>query len=298
MSLLGLGLMLASAAPVVGQAGTRTTPDGKQVLISEDIGGERWAIALNLNDGTATGNVFRPDGTPQFVWCERVGRALGAPGIVEITLSCSGADGCVSSPCLGTAWTALGQVRLPGSFFLPATDPFSPLRTGEHFCDPIAHHYEELGGEPSYALDSAYCNYLTAMQLTLTDIEPGDEVRVRLWHFALTADEPAEAYIALQVGERMLWQARLPIPCRAGIVGSGAGDCPESPVPAEADPAVSTATFDAPAGTPIYFHIQNHGQNSYSLLEVTIAGGRALVAPTAWEVVSRGLPFFPPDLFE
>lgn len=280
---------------VAAQSGTRTTPDGKQVLISKDVGGERWAIALNLNDGTATGNVFQSTGEPQFVWCERLGEPLGDPGTTEIPLACRGADRCVTSPCVASAWTDLGQVRLPGSFFLPATDPFSPLRGPDHFCDPIGYGFEDLAGEPSYGVESGACNYLTVVQPARTAIAPGDEILVRLWHFALTAPSPSEAYLAIQVGDRLIWQARLPIPCRGGLTGATpGGDCPDNPNRAEVDPPVFTADFAALPGTPVYFHVQNHGENGYNLLEITVGGGRGLVDAHAWQVVSLGLPFFAP----
>lgn len=290
------GLLIAAfATAAAAQAGTRTTPDGKQVLISKDIGGERWAISLDLNDGTVTGNVFRSVGDPQFVWCERLGEPLGDPSSVELPFSCRGADRCTTSPCLATSWSELGQVTLPGSFFLPATDPFSPLRGPDHFCDPIGYGFEDLAGEASYGIESGACNYLTVGQPGLTAIAPGDEILVRLWHFALTAPSPGEAYLALQVGDRLLWQARLPIPCRGGLTGATpGGDCPDNPGRAVVDPPVFTADFAAPAGTPVYFHVQNHGENGYNLLEVTVGGGRALVDANAWQVVSLGLPFFAP----
>jgi hypothetical protein len=286
--------VLAMAASAAAQSGTRTTPDGKQVLISKDVGAERWAIALNLNDGTVTGNVFREEGEPQFVWCERIGEPIGDPSTTEIRLFCRGADRCSSSPCLATAWTDIGEVGLPGSFFLPATDPFSPLRGPGHFCDPLGYGFEELGGEPTYGIESGFCNFVTAMQPSMTAIEPGDEILIRLWRFALTAPDPGVAYVAIQVGDRVVWEARLPIPCRAGLIGASSSDCPDNPNPAIVDPPVFDADFAAPAGTPVYLHIQNHGQNGYNLIEIAVGGGRQLVAPTAWTVVTRGLPLFPP----
>jgi len=68
-----VAIAAASAASAQPSAGTRTTPDGERILISKDVGGERWAIAVSLVDGTVTGNVFRPGAEPKFVWCERTG---------------------------------------------------------------------------------------------------------------------------------------------------------------------------------------------------------------------------------
>jgi len=295
LRLLAVLTMLVAAAPAHAQSGTRTTPDGKQVLISKDVGTERWAIALNLNDGTVTGNVFRQEGEPQFVWCERLGESLGDPSTTEIQLSCRGADRCASSPCRATSWTELGQVSLPGSFFLPAADPFSPLRGPGHFCDPLGHGFDELGGEQSYGIESGFCDFVTAMQPSMTNIDAGEEMLIRIWHFALTAPDPGEAYLAIQVGDQMLWEARLPIPCIAGLIGAHEDDCPDNPIPGRVDPVIFNAPFSAPAGAPVYFHVQNHGQNGYNLIEVSV-GGRPLVSATAWTVVTKGLPLFPPFL--
>ena len=151
-----------------GAAGTRTTPDGKQVLISKDVGSERWAISMNLDDGTVTGNVFRPGAEPSFVWCERKGDDGSLdPVNGEIRYSCRGASPCDASPCETSAWTTLGDVSLPGSFFLPAEDPFSTLRLPSHFCDDTCHFAEFLqDGEYSYSVDSGYCDYVTMVQPT------------------------------------------------------------------------------------------------------------------------------------
>jgi len=156
---------IAAAATASAQTGfgTQTTPDGKQILVSKDVGGDRWAIAIDLNAGTATGNVFHPGAAPKFVWCERTGDdGRLDPVAGEIAYQCRGADDCGGARCPASAWTDLGPVDLPGSFLLPAEDPFSPLRTPEHFCDDTCHFAEFLQvGEYSYSVDSAYCDYLT-----------------------------------------------------------------------------------------------------------------------------------------
>ena len=108
--------ILATASSVAAQpsAGTRMTPDGKQILISKDVDGDRWAISINPNDGTATGNVFFPDGRPpQFVWCERIGDDGSLDPIDDnIRYSCRGADQCSSSPCHSSEWVDLGKEQI------------------------------------------------------------------------------------------------------------------------------------------------------------------------------------------
>ncbi len=99
------------------QSGVQITPDGKQNLISKDVGEERWAITYTPASGDVTGNVFRADGgAPQFVACTRL---TVDPVAATLTFACSGADLCPAAPCDPTQWTPLGEVTLPQAFFEP-----------------------------------------------------------------------------------------------------------------------------------------------------------------------------------
>jgi len=70
--LVWLALIVAGTAGA-RDSGVQITPDGRQVLVNKDVGGERWAIARDLDDGTVTGKVFRgPGADPLYVWCSEV----------------------------------------------------------------------------------------------------------------------------------------------------------------------------------------------------------------------------------
>ena len=106
-----------SGAPA-SRSGVQLAPDGKQTLISKDVGSERWAIALNAEDGSVLGNVFFADGgAPRFVSCERTGTAVDGA-----TYRCFGADRCALGPCAAEDWVLIADVTLPESFFLPPLD--------------------------------------------------------------------------------------------------------------------------------------------------------------------------------
>lgn len=274
-------LTLSASAWAQSPTGLQTDPNDRQVLISKDVGPERWAISLDPASATVTGNVFRTDGTPpQFVWCERTGDDGNFnPQTVEIKLACYGADPCAEAPCTPSGWSLINpDVRLPGSFFLPARDPFVPLRGPGAFCDRSAWDYEELGGEPSLAIDSRKCNYLTITQPGRTAVAAGSSLWLRLWHFSLTGS-PANAHIALQIGNTLVWQAEIAIPAAGGLL------TPTIPLPR----AIA-------AGEPVYFHFQNHGENSYNLLDVRVGNerGTSLVLAQDWTLASAGLPALPP----
>jgi hypothetical protein len=131
-----------AAGPARAFNGYQVSPDGREVLISRDAGGARWAIVEDQDQGTLTGNVFFPDGSPpQFVWCD--------PTIVvenpdplqsQYGYDCYGTDSCVGDAC--PEWTFLGEVSVPGSFFAPpATTPTpggSPTPTAPACSTPSA----------------------------------------------------------------------------------------------------------------------------------------------------------------
>ena len=131
--LAALGAMsIATAAPgdasrPLGGArgsGIQLTPDEKRTLISKEVDGARWAITRNADDGSVTGNVYFPDGgDPLFLFCEETGTTRN-----DVTLSCSGADGCVTGPCGG--FSSIGEVTLPLGFFALPGDEQPASATG------------------------------------------------------------------------------------------------------------------------------------------------------------------------
>jgi len=118
------------------QRGIQSTPDAARLLVQKDVGDERWSISLNLDDGTATGNVFRADGgEPAFVACEPTGTANA--------FVCAGADKCLGTPCT-QPFSPIAEVELPAAFFTlpnPCAETYVPL--GEvtlppSFFEPVA----------------------------------------------------------------------------------------------------------------------------------------------------------------
>ena len=63
----------------------------------------------------------------------------------------------------------------------------------------------------------------------------------------------SQAHVALQVGDELVWESQIPIPSEAEIYRP-------------------TWTNDeaVPKETPIYFHLHNHGANSWRLLEIVL----------------------------
>ncbi len=116
--LLAAVLLLALPGRASAQSGIQVTPDGKRVLVSKNVGAERWALTRNVSDGSVTGNVFSADGgAPQFVACRETGRSGNG-----ISFRCEGADRCRLAPCARDEWLFIAEVDLPASFFQSGID--------------------------------------------------------------------------------------------------------------------------------------------------------------------------------
>ncbi len=97
------------------------------------------------------------------------------------------------------------------------------------------------------------CNWITLEQPSLRAIRAGDRVEVRARHSQLTAPVPGEARIGFVVGDTQVLDYGVTIPTDF-----------------EFPNVIWTAPKDYSAGTPLLFHIDNHGQNEYTLIEVNI----------------------------
>jgi hypothetical protein len=112
------------------QSGIQRAPGGDPyIIVSKDIGGDRWAITLNTDDGTVVGNVFpQAGGPPQFVTCDDNGNDTDT----QYSFDCSGAGACTAGPCDDSQWSSLGTVMLDKSFFTPPGDTEPPFAVAQH----------------------------------------------------------------------------------------------------------------------------------------------------------------------
>lgn len=127
-----------------------------------------------------------------------------------------------------------------------ARDPFAD-RPDEASCPPQGYRTELTWFEVATDL----CHYATFAQPLPVELRAGDVLRTTVWHLVLWAPEVTEGHVALRLGDRLLWEEFVPIP------RTEAAYAIEVMVP-----------VGIPAGTPMYFHLHNHGANSWRLLDV------------------------------
>lgn len=119
-------------------------------------------------------------------------------------------------------------------------------------CTPAAVMAEVLADERAYGVDTGACNYLTAEQPARRAIAAGETIKVRLWHFALSAPEPAQAHAAVWVDGIPILDERVDIPGPGGLL-------------VREHKLARSVALDA----PVHFHLHNHGENSWALVEVS-----------------------------
>ena len=136
-----------------------------------------------------------------------------------------------------------------------AEDPYAAFHPGANACPPTAYGVEDLGGENSLYINAQDCAYLTVTQPAAVEVDEGDPLHLRIWHFQLVALNAATATLTLTIDGNAVLEERIPIPSESDLIN------PEL-----------TADFESPRGAPIIFHVRNHGTNSYNLIELSRGG--------------------------
>lgn len=123
-------------------------------------------------------------------------------------------------------------------------DPFADHRPAEVMCVlGLGWLYEATALE----VNTGTCTYGAFGQPTLVDIVPGAALSLSVYHFDLLAPEPATAHAAVMIGDHVIFEREVAIPGKAEVFTIDL-----------------VAEFAAPAGTPVVFHLHNHGQNAWT----------------------------------
>ena len=139
------------------------------------------------------------------------------------------------------------------SFVSEENDPFRAVRDPEAECNPLGVSVE--GGGLEVQTDG--CVFVTMTQPAQYKAKQRHQLDILTYHSALFSDPDSLGYMAVAIGEDIVWEQTVPIP----------GDADVYSVTLESFPALSV-------GTPVYFHVHNHGANSWKLAHIR------LVAPT------------------
>ena len=123
-----------------------------------------------------------------------------------------------------------------------------PTRTDRRRAECPGHAY---GAEDDiFEVRTDGCHYGTFVQEAARDVPMNATLRISIEHLGLFSQSPAEAHASLAVGTTTLVDLHIPIPSAAALH--------------TIDVQVEAAF---PAGTPIYFHLHNHGSNTWAFAE-------------------------------
>jgi hypothetical protein len=134
----------------------------------------------------------------------------------------------------------------------PADDPFAPAANAP-LCTADEVRAEPFGNGP-IALDvdtNDACGWATVVQPSLVDLAEDDHVMPRVFYFSQLAFPAAVAELAVRIADVTIWSHPVEIPTGSDVVAP------------DLAPALQAAE-----GTPIYFHIGNHGANVWSLIDL------------------------------
>lgn len=172
-----------------------------------------------------------------------------------VTSACSGEEPICTTPhplIDNTQWSVVPLESDPFRITGAETSSTAPPHLGR--CDESSMTAEDLGGEMSFSIITYVCGWATVEQTTKEQIRAGDPLFVRLWYYSQLNTEPAEANLLLAFEDEPFWNGTVPLPAmRAGLLTQAIA-----------------APRDVPAGTPIRFHLANHGANSWNLIEVSV----------------------------
>lgn len=131
-----------------------------------------------------------------------------------------------------------------------------PFAAGDELplpCERDTFGEENLGGELVFFVRTERCASLTVRQASRSELRAGETLQLHFYHFPLTAPEDSSAWLIVQIGETQIWERELPIPSPAAEI---------------------TETWevdrDYPAGTQVLFHVNNHGNNEYTLIGLDV----------------------------
>jgi len=133
----------------------------------------------------------------------------------------------------------------------PGEDAFADQRPADAVCDDAGYYFDPLA--QTLEIKTEICDYPTLGQPSLAALAPGDVVTVFAFHDFLTAEEPAQGYLGMAIDGQIEWQHTVPIPSDFGSI--------------EGQFTIDRAL---PAGTPVQFHVHNHGPNTWELIAVLV----------------------------
>lgn len=142
-----------------------------------------------------------------------------------------------------TAWT----------FVANADDPLWPAPEGAALCGPDEIQVQSFGADDAVEVDTRFgCGWATVQQPIGVDLNEGDELQIRVFYFSQASFPEDTAEIAVAIDGDVVSSTIVDIPTSSGLIA----------------PRIAM-TRDVAKGAMAMFHIGNHGDNSWNLIELS-----------------------------
>ena len=165
--------------------------------------------------------------------------------------ACSSKDtGTADSSENGDRTPPLDPIVLPytgWSYVLPELDPLYAHDDTAEPCPSVGYGAEN----GFFEVETDYCAIATFRQAITGAVSKGEVLHFVVWNLDLWAPEPYDAQRLLRMGSTELWSDVVRVPGNEDV--------------SEIEVVVSE---DMPAGTEAWFHLRNHGVNSWRLGDV------------------------------
>ncbi len=180
--------------------------------------------------------------------------------VARVVVAAGAAFACVVGPAGCTPAVAVCEEKISiidvraWAFVEPADDRRWPAPDDAALCDNDDVQVQPVGDDLALEIDTRLgCGWATAQQPTLRDLHVGDRLQVQVFYFSQSSFPTAEAQVAIAIDDDVVLDERITIPATSGLLQP-----------------VLTIDNDIAAGASAAFHIGNHGDNSWNLVELAV----------------------------
>jgi hypothetical protein len=139
------------------------------------------------------------------------------------------------------------------SFVAPDADPLWPAPDDAVPCGESDIQVASFGADEAVEVDTRFgCGWATVTQPLRSSLAAGDQVQIRIFYFAQSTFPQSVANVAVALDDTLIVDEYVDVPAASGLI---------APV------VVLDRAVDA--GAPARFHVGNHGDNSWNLIELS-----------------------------
>lgn len=138
----------------------------------------------------------------------------------------------------------------------PESDPWfgDGEYADEYQCEPFTHMAEVTEAGAWYDVETSFCGYLTVSQPLAVAVPKGAELAVSVRHDVINEADDGVFTLAVGMGDpaETVWTKTIEVPAESSVFTE-----------------TWTAERDYEQGEPVYWHLENHGDNVWSLTGLT-----------------------------